>query len=332
MDNNINDLLIRYVCRELDKTQTEWVEDWINESEDHRRAALRVFRLEQYNRTLHRLQTLDPGDLPEMVDKIIRDGHVRGHRVKHVLRWTAVAAGLAALLAVGIFFVKNQERQHALSCEYVSGEESPVRLEDGTRVWLNTHSRLLTPSKFRRHARTVRLEGQAFFDVSPDSRRPFMVNTAKGDVVVLGTRFDVVSYPDAASDFSTTLVSGKVRVMVQCDGARRSATISPGQRFTFSPETQEAHLAEVDVESLTSWQTGRIVANHTPLKDVLSLISNTYGVRFIINDPARLKDTCTGIFERQDVEQILLTIEKVTGVHFTLAGESSDGWHRYIVY
>lgn len=332
MDNSIEELLMKYVRRELNKTQTEMVEDWIRESEEHRSIALRYFRIEQYGRTLKKLSTTNEKTIREKAEKNVSSRCVLKNSSKRRLKWIAYAACAVSLISIGAFQIRKTEQLHALTCEQVANGTSPIVLEDGTRVWLNSNSRLLTPQQFKRRSRTVKLEGQAYFEVTHDARRPFTVCTEKGNVEVLGTSFDVISYPDAGTDFSTTLVSGKVKVSVVCAGVNHSATILPGQRFTFSPENQKFGVDEVDVEPLISWKEGRIVASHTPLKDVLSIISNTYGVRFVINNPEKLKDTCTGLFEKQDVEQILLTIEKVTGVNFKLTNDTSDGLRRYIVY
>lgn len=328
----IEELLVKYVRRELDKSQMEMVEDWIQESEENKQTALRYFRVEQYCRTVHRLQNVDEKDLRDKAGKNVSNRRVKSNSSRRMIRRIAAAFCAAAVLSVvTIHFFKSAEL-HAVKYECVATGNAPVTLEDGTRVWLNNNSKLLIPKQFKKHSRMVRLEGQAYFEVTPSSRRPFSVCTEKGDVEVLGTCFDVIAYPDAASDFSTTLVSGKVKVNVLCSGTKHSATILPGQRFTFSPENQKCFVDEVDVEPLISWKDGRILADHTPLKDVLSLISNTYGVRFVVNNPEKLKDTCSGLFERQDVEQILLTIEKVTGVHFKQASEPADSLCRYIVY
>src|SRR5690606_13344215 len=92
------------------------------------------------------------------------------------------------------------------------GGQYRVTLSDGTEVWLNAASTLKYPTKFDREERIVELEGEGYFEVARDTKRPFKVRSAAQEVEVLGTQFNVSAYPDDA-DAQTTLVNGAVQIV-----------------------------------------------------------------------------------------------------------------------
>ena len=99
-------------------------------------------------------------------------------------------------------------------------------LADGTKVWLNSASRLIYPQSFMGKERRVVLSGEAFFDVAHDAERPFIVETSRMNVKVLGTRFNVNDYDDN-EEVSTTLVNGSVEIV---SGGQQAFRLVPGEQ------------------------------------------------------------------------------------------------------
>ncbi len=92
-----------------------------------------------------------------------------------------------------------------------TGQRVNITLSDGTNVWLNARTKIVYPAVFDKSVRQVAVDGEAYFDVAKDKKRPFIVETGKCNMEVLGTKFNVEGYSDK-DDFEVTLMEGSVRV------------------------------------------------------------------------------------------------------------------------
>ena len=352
--DNMEMLLTEYWRGALDPSRQQEVEAWIEASPENREKAMKYCRLEQCVTEYSLLQNQDEKELLYQADRLL--GLESGRREVSASKskakkgsvappsrvrkgWLyAISLAAAAILIVfggwmGLRRPIGKMDEENLFFRTGCGECAEFLLPDQTKVWLNSNSTLSYPKAFKHKNREVRLEGEAFFDVSHDARHPFIVYTEECRVKVLGTQFDVVAYPDNGSDFYTTLVSGSVEMTLKTGGRNRSTTLVPGQRFSYDTENDRASVSYVDTESLTSWRTGCIMFRHTSLKDVLSMIGNNFGIRFVINNPSLLNDTYSGSFDHQPLDEILSTLEQVTDLHFKpLVVTEEDSYPRYIVY
>ncbi|GAA0885102.1 DUF4974 domain-containing protein [Sphingobacterium siyangense subsp. cladoniae] len=150
-----------------------------------------------------------------------------------------------------------------------------ITLPDGTKVWLNAGSSLKYPMSFAKNERRVSLEGEAFFEVTKDSARPFKVLSKGQEIEVLGTAFNVNAYPDNTA-IKTTLVNGKVKLS---NDKRYSEAIYllPGQQST-NTNNGKIQLANVDTAPFTAWKEGLFYFDETPLSDALQQIGRWYNV------------------------------------------------------
>ena len=348
--DKIHTLLAEYWRGTLDLERQQEVEAWIEASQENRQMALRYCKLEQYVTEYALRQTEDEAELVLQADfntgadqtakkekTVPRKNYQPSSFGRKRWPWVVGIAAFLSMFAIGGWLSlrhpdgKTQELE--LSFQTTSGEVAQYVLPDGTKVWLNSNTTLRYPEAFTHRTRKVWLEGEAFFDVTRDEEHPFIVQTRSCRVKVLGTQFDVEAYPDYGSNFYTTLVSGSVEMSLKTGGRNRSAILVPGQRFSYNTENDLAGVSYVDTESLTSWRTGCITFYHTSLKDVLTLIGNTFGIRFIINNASLLNDTYTGTFDHQPLEEILSTLEQVTDLNFNpLVLTEEEVYPRYIVY
>ncbi len=150
-----------------------------------------------------------------------------------------------------------------------------ITLPDGTKVWLNAGSSLKYPMSFAKNERRVSLEGEAFFEVTKDSARPFKVLSKGQEIEVLGTAFNVNAYPDNTA-IKTTLVNGKVKLS---NDKRYSEAIYllPGQQST-NTNNGKIQLENVDTAPFTAWKEGLFYFDETPLSDALQQIGRWYNV------------------------------------------------------
>ena len=198
------------------------------------------------------------------------------------------------------------------------GAEYHLVLSDGTRVWMNARSRLVYPVAFG-DTREVELEGEAYFEVTRDENRPFIVHAGQVAVKVLGTEFNVSNYPEN-EDVQTTLIKGKVQVTLSenMDGY----TLHPGEQVVYNKESGEVTVANVDVSYVTAWREGRLRFRDRPLKEIMDFISRWYDVDVVYEDEV-VKNYLFGCnFNRHVTVTPLLELFQSTGtVRFEVVGK-----------
>ena len=200
------------------------------------------------------------------------------------------------------------------------GGEWNVVLEDGTKVYLNSSSTLKYPTSFTGDSRQVVLEGEAYFEVTHDPDKPFIVKTSDMNIVVRGTSFNVNAYSDYKTT-RTTLVNGKIEV--ECSG--NTHIVLPGQQIVFEKETKSIKIEDVDTELYASWKKGFYKFNDTRLEDILTTLSLWYDVDVIYADESvkELRFTSSGKIIRYDsLTSLLKKFEYTNNVIFDLNGKN----------
>lgn len=196
------------------------------------------------------------------------------------------------------------------------GGEYSLALADGTRIKMNSDSKLIFPHKFSGKERRVRLEGEALFDVEKDSEHPFIVETAKGDVHVLGTLFNINVYPDE-DVAQTTLVEG--RVVFKGKGMLQNVELFPREQVTYNMKSGESHVEEVNTKVYVGWAEGKWLIEGKRLEDIMKQLSRWYDVEVFYKNPEAKELVFTGDLEKyDDCEVVLNIISMTTNVTFTI--------------
>jgi len=195
-----------------------------------------------------------------------------------------------------------------------AGEYS-FTLADGTKVWVNSNTKLKYPVKFIGNKRLVYLEGEAYFEVTKDKNKPFIVKTYAGmEVEVLGTKFNIEAYK-GNDNIKTTLLSGKVRV----NKAKEESILKPNQQAVFDRMSGEIVKRDVDAYRYIAWKEGKFLFDNERLEDIMIKLSRWYNVEvFYMNQ--EVKDFhFTGDMERySDIATILKLIEQSTNIRFRI--------------
>jgi transmembrane sensor len=200
------------------------------------------------------------------------------------------------------------------------GNRAMINLEDGTRVWLNADSKLTYPESFAESTvRSVTLEGEAFFDVTENPAKPFVVNTAGMRVRVLGTSFNVRSY-NYDQEVRTTLVKGKV--MIESDDASGTLTLMPNQQAVFEKQTRKISLEhQVETEEFTSWREGKLSFDDQPLSIIIHELERWYNVTIKVEDQTALTCRFSAKINNKTLEEVMELFEASDGIHYTIEGK-----------
>jgi transmembrane sensor len=191
------------------------------------------------------------------------------------------------------------------------GKRATLSLQDGTTVWLNAGSKLIYPATFEGRNREVYIDGEAYFDVAENERKPFHVFTAKLEVHVLGTAFNISAYKDETQQ-AVVLVSGKVAVKA----GKESAQLAPGQLAAYTPGQTIETISNINTEDYTSWKQGIVIANHTPLAIILKKLSRYYNHNITVSEQDG-QETFSGRLDlEKSLDEVLTTISLTTSLPF----------------
>ena len=195
------------------------------------------------------------------------------------------------------------------------GHEYMLILNDGTRVWMNSKSELSYPVAFGENVRRVRLSGEAYFEVTKDSVRPFIVEVDRGfEVKVLGTHFNIKAY-DTDDSYETTLVEGKVQVS---QGNKTKITLEPSEQMVIGKDGRH-EVRVVNTSYYTAWHEGWFYFNDESLEQVLTMIGRWYDVDFVFVKENLKEITVTGKLKRfENLSVILKMLERTTGTELIL--------------
>lgn len=227
------------------------------------------------------------------------------------------AVGVAAAIAVGVFFgFRHLKTDTPIAVETLSAPAGLITesiLSDGTKICLNAGSKLEIIN-YKKNERRVRLYGEAYFDVTRDEMRPFIVETGKIAVRVLGTEFNVNSKGD---EQSVVLVRGAVQVDSQTDEETLSYRLVPGQRFSRNPSDGSGNIAQVTTEDYTSWINGYLKFEKLPVAQVILKIQDYYGICILHDGLPEDAYPITGKLDlRTRVDTALVNLEFLAPVNF----------------
>ena len=199
------------------------------------------------------------------------------------------------------------------------GKRSEIVLSDGTRVWLNSGSKLIFPAQFAEDKREVYLEGEAVFEVAHRRKQPFLVKSEHQDVEVLGTVFNVSNYKDDSAIY-TVLQSGSIQINLTDDNlfnTPKSIKITPGTLATFDKKEKEIQTQSVATAPYFSWRDGVFIFKNDSLKSIMKKISRYYNVEVVINDKNLANETFSGHLDvKENIENVMQTIKATQSSEF----------------
>lgn len=199
------------------------------------------------------------------------------------------------------------------------GKRSEIVLSDGSKVWINSGSKLIFPAVFAEGNREVYLQGEAIFDVAHNKNKPFIVKSKNQDIEVLGTVFNVSNYVDD-DVVLTVLKSGSIKLHHKNSNliaSKSELKITPNTLATYYKDAMEIETKTVDVETYFSWRDGVFIFKNDPLKTIMKKLSRYYNVEITINDMDLANQSFSGYLDvNQDLEHVMQTIKEAESAQF----------------
>lgn len=237
------------------------------------------------------------------------------------LRWLRYAAAvvLIGLLSANLYWMKEKEAAETNQVEVPSGQRASLTLSDGTKVWLNSRSRLVYPARFSSRNRQVELEGEGYFEVTHQENAPFIVHAGPVRVRVVGTRFNVKNYQNESS--SITLTEGKVEVTASGNDCK--VILSPNEQVSYSEKSGWTAVSAVNAEAVRSWTRGEAAYINKRLDEITSDLERKFNIRIEIKD----KELASEVFncrykETATLEQIFTLLKNTRNLDYKREGDT----------
>ena len=318
----MDELLLRHLRGQTTEKEDASVEAWLKRSADNGRALAELRRMLEAGRTAD--SRLDPGDPPPAPDVIwraeARVAPVGSRRLKPLrprlrLRYLGgmAAAAVAVLTAVGLWNAlgtSGEATQAPLVVATAPGETEIVRLDDGSVIRLGPESHLTLAGGAVREAT---LQGEAFFAIETDARRPFRILTAAGTAQVLGTRFHLAA---SADELAVTVVEGRVALA----GSGQEVQVGAGQTTSLVRGRPAPVEEAAAIEAVAEWMAGFLIFHDTPLRVAREEIGRQYGIEVAVDDQALLDRTLTMWFDSKSLEEVMTVVCSVVDAQCSMGG------------
>lgn len=293
------ELLQKYISGNATETEKQHVTEWMQESPENMREYMAQRKL--YDIALWRTKP------------VIEESKQQKKRFTLRTLWIEAAkvAAIFAIILLGTHYWSEkhqvQKSESLQSIHVPAGQRAELMLADGTKVWLNSLSTLTFPGNFDGDIRNVKLDGEGYFAVTKNAKQPFIVETNKCNVKVLGTEFNVMAYA-TDSVWETALLEGAVEIL-------SSGTSVSGMKL--EPNTMASLKGNKLIKERIKdpehflWREGLICFNNVSVKDMLEKLKLYYGVDIIINNTKILNNHYSGKFRTRDGLEHVLKVLKL---------------------
>jgi transmembrane sensor len=315
LPNNItNELIVAFLNGETTNEESRMIQVWIESSDENRRYVedLKIIWAEAdklnptpvdvnvdaaWNKLSSRIEESNENVFP-----------IAGQKSQANLFYKTllkIAAVLIPVLFIAylFFFQKNDIKQLVIVTTDTTQQK---QLTDGSIIKINSNSKLTYPEKFAKNIREVNLEGEAYFEVAPDKKKPFVIHSNNADIKVVGTSFNVKAYKNA-ENIEVFVKTGKVLLygIDELTGDTSLVELVAGNKGIYNHKTKKAYKEELMNENDLFWITKTLVFNKTELSDVVETLNENYNVNIELKNKKLNNLRLSATFNNQTIESII---------------------------
>ena len=187
--------------------------------------------------------------------------------------------------------------------------KSQITLPDGTLVWLHADTKLSYKTDFQKKSRTVTLEGEAYFEVSKDKDKRFIVHAGELDIAVYGTKFNVFSRTDS-NNIDINLLEGSVAVKAAT--GKKELFLQPGEAAVYNKQSRKISIAKDEVNMNAAWAMPKVYFHNRSLEQICEVLSKRFDVEIELAPELKEKYVYTFTLHDENISEIL---ELITNIH-----------------
>lgn len=315
-----DNLLVKYLVSETDDEETLKVESWIQASEENKKYFEQFVLIWEQSLQLSTPANREVEDAwLHMQQRIQQHSKIKTATPVKILNkgWWRIAAAVVMVIGISwlsyVFIAKNNTQQVASVMVSSADKVITDTLPDGSVITVNKNSTLSYPSKFSGNTRAVALNGEAFFNITPDKTKPFIIHVNDVTVRVVGTSFNIKSE------------GGKTEVIVetgivQVTKKNRTVQLLPKQKIVTQWKDSALAKDTVQDELYNYYRSKEFICNNTPLQSLVQTLNEAYNVHIIIEKEA-LKDLpITTVFKDESLDNILVVISETLNIKIEKTG------------
>lgn len=274
------------------------------------------------------IKNKDIPDSDKLLDNIINKANIPSpqKRTPKLIIKLCIAAGVAVLITLGVFTFQHFYNPE-ITVYSAKGYKKELTLPDGSRVWLNADTKISYRKKFNDSIREIKLTGEAYFSVIKNHHRPFIVKTSRLNIRVLGTVFNVKSYPEDRT-CETTLVIGCVTLeKKENENSKKPVILYPKQKAIFSLYNDSIKIESTNCEKTTCWKNGKLVFDNESIGSVIRKLERWYGLKVNLEpqteDTSALNERYTLMVKDENIEEVIRLLQLTSPLTFSVS--STDG-------
>lgn len=295
--NQIKTLIQKYVSGNLAVEEEQILANWLNDSTQNKIFFQEYTRQISPDTSKKQLTTkLHQKIVKKLVERnvFVAEQEKSNLFVKH-RRWIELAAVLIlGILIKGTYnFVWKSTEYQLCKVEVPVGQKSKINLPDGTVVWLNSDTQIEFNGDFNKNRELSVVGGEAYFEVAKNEAKKFIVHTKAYDVVVHGTKFNVMAYDDFGYT-ETTLVEG----VVEIKRGARSVHLKPGQQLRF--QNKSFVRSKSKTQSVVAWKDNRFYCDDISFLELMRRLERWYNVDIVVKNKDVFKQKFTGRFKNEE--------------------------------
>lgn len=200
-----------------------------------------------------------------------------------------------------------------------NGQKADIILADGTKVYINSDSRIVYDNTYNKKTRMVSLEGEAYFEVAKDKEKPFIVKANGINVQALGTSFNIRAHKDDKS-VAVSLISGKVKV----DDGRHEAYMKPNERLVCNLTNGQFEKSELHPNaSYLLWRSNELAFYGESFEEICTMLTRMYNCKFIFKNEKVKQYTYHGIIKNSSLNNVLEYISQAGGINYKIKSDNT---------
>jgi len=343
-----DDLLFRYLTETLTAEEDAQVEQWCAMSDENQRTLEQLYFALQVSDRLKVIKSVNHHQALGRLKERIRTKEMAARRRLVIQRLQRVAAVLllpVAALSVWLLVQKDEMPAPYIELHSNPGMVASFELPDGSKVWLNGGSSLRYPSVFKGKTREIQMNGQGYFEIVQNARKPFLVRTGEAfSLEVLGTSFNLSAYDDE-DIIETTLVKGSVRLQLLQDGKMVQRMMKPNEKVIYTKnkeaesvtdttvvlqndqnrnvtpkntKPESVKVATVDPQYDVAWKDHRLLFKNHPMEEVMRTLGRYYNVQFVVKNEKVMDSEITGKFTNEQLPQVMEYLKIASGIKYNI--------------
>jgi transmembrane sensor len=318
MNEEMHNLLGRFFSGEATEPEKNAVSEWRMANKENESAFALLEKMWQNTESPAAI-SFDTNAAWKKVDARISAHSGKGKIIKMNTRRTAVAIAASVVIVLGLWWMIDRS-DSGMKSVLANGDNQEVRLADGSIVKLRKGALLQYSSSFKKDRRDVSLTGEAFFHVTPDPLKPFVIKAATTEVQVVGTSFTVSTGNDSVE---LNVMTGRVN-FAQSQSMTNKILVVAGEKALYAGGnlTKKVNLDP----NFNAWQTKKLIFQRTPLSQVAADLGDYFGINIVFKkeDAAQLSAAdFTDTFNDQSLDSVLEEFEKITTYSVRKTGGSN---------